>query len=131
MEFGVDPYTDFKPFQERLGEIARCSAAAGLLTSAALSSVSEGTLSDTIITVRDIAGLKELLKDNPPATLDKVNRKKLIEMGIPSYQADAFLRNYHYSPTDKTLLVTPWTEWGRLRDVRYLLPMPLPHRTRP
>jgi hypothetical protein len=105
LEFGVDPYTDFEPLQERLGEIARSSAAGGLVTSAALSSVSEGTLSGTIITVTDIAGLKELLKDNPPATLDKINRKKLIEMGIPSYQADAFLRNYHYSPTDKTLLV--------------------------
>jgi hypothetical protein len=87
LEFGVDPYTDFKPFQERLGEITRSYAATGLLTSAALSSVSEGILPDTIITVTDIAGLNELLKDNPPATLNKVNRKKPIAMGIPSYLA--------------------------------------------
>lgn len=112
LDFGVDPYTDFEPFQERLGEVARAATAGGLITSVATDAVTQGTMAGTVVTVTSLAGLKEVLKDNPPGTLTTINRKKLQAMGIENHQADALLRNYNYSPTGMTLMVEALRRMG-------------------
>ena len=49
--------------------------------------------------------MKELVRDNPPGKLDKINRKKLEAMGVSDSLAEAFLDNYTYDPYEETLLV--------------------------
>jgi hypothetical protein len=101
---GVDPYTDFEPFQERLGEVARATAAGAMVTSMAISVGTAGSLAGTAATVTRVASMKNLLKDNPPATLTKINRETLLAMGVAGYQADALLKNYNYTPAEITAI---------------------------
>jgi len=112
IEMGVDPYTDFEPFQDRLGEVARAATAGGLVTSVAIDVGTEGTLAGTVTTVTSLASMKDILKDNPPATLAKINKEKLQAMGIKAYQADALLKNYNYTPAEMTLIVEALKRMG-------------------
>ena len=115
IEMGVDPYTDFEPFQERLGEVARAATAGGLVTSVAIDVGTEGTLAGTVTTVTSLASMKDILKDNPPATLAKINKEKLQAMGIKDYQAEALLKNYNYTPAEMTLIVEALKRMGDIK----------------
>ena len=115
LEFGVDPYTDFEPFQERLGQIAKASTAGSLITSAAADAATKGTVAGTVLDITSIGKMKNILKDNPPATLDRINEEKLLAMGIGEYQIDAFFKNYNYSPSDETLLVEALRRMGDIK----------------
>ncbi len=115
LEFGVDPYTDFEPFQKRLGEVARASTAGGLITSVAVDVATAGTLAGTVVTIGSLADMKEILKDNPPGTLSRINKEKLQAMGVPDHQVDAFLKNYNYTPTGQTLLVEALRRMGDVK----------------
>ncbi len=75
---GVDPYTDFEPFQERLGEVARAASAGALVTSMAIKVGTAGNLAGTAATVTRLASMQNLLKDNPPGALAELNREKLL-----------------------------------------------------
>jgi hypothetical protein len=101
---GVDPYTEFEPFQQRLGEVARATAAGAMVTSMAIKVGTAGNLVGTAATVTRVASMKNLLKDNPPATLSKINRETLLAMGVAGYQADALLKNYNYTPAEMTMI---------------------------
>ena len=101
---GVDPYTDFEPFQQQLSEVARAATAGNMVTSVAIKVGTEGTLAGTVTTVTSLAAMKNILKDNPPATLAKINREKLLQAGIMGYQADALLKNYNYTPAEMTVI---------------------------
>jgi hypothetical protein len=101
---GVDPYTEFEPFQQRLGEVARATAAGAMVTSMAINVGTAGSLAGTAATVTRVASMKNLLKDNPPATLSKINRETLLAMGIAGHQADALLKNYNYTPAEMTMV---------------------------
>ncbi len=115
LEFGVDPYTEFEPFQKQLSRVARADAAAGLITSVAMESATEGTTLGTVVEVASLAAMKGMLQDNPPGTLARMNRKKLEGMGIPDHQTDAFLKNYNYTPTQATLLVEALNRMGNVK----------------
>jgi len=101
---GVDPYTDFEPFQERLGEVASATAAGSMVTSVAIKVGTAGSLVGTAATVTRLASMQNLLKDNPPSALTKLNREALLAMGIAGYQADALLKNYNYTPAEMTMI---------------------------
>ncbi|RLA50349.1 MAG: hypothetical protein DRQ65_09080 [Gammaproteobacteria bacterium] len=101
---GVDPYTDFEPFQERLGEVASATAAGAMVTSMAINVGAAGSLVGTAATVTRLASMQNLLKDNPPSALTKLNRETLLAMGIGGYQADALLKNYNYTPAEMTMI---------------------------
>jgi len=103
-EFGIDPYSDYEPAMDRLGEISRAAVAGGLAPRAAMAAID----SDVVMVMR-ISGtansMKKLVRDNPPGELRKINKKKLEKMGIGSSLIEAFLDNYEYDPQEKTLLV--------------------------
>ena len=101
----VDPYTDFQPFQDRLGEVARAATAGGMVTKAAVKVSTAGTVAGTVANVTSLAKMSDLIKDNPPATLESINRDKLLDMGVQDYQADALLKNYNYTPVEATIIV--------------------------
>jgi hypothetical protein len=103
-EFGIDPYTSYEPVRDKLGQISRASVAGGLAPRVAMAAVDHGVA--TAMSISGTAkGMKELVRDNPPGALEKINRKKLEEMGVDSSLTEAFLDNYKYNPQEKTLLV--------------------------
>ncbi len=115
IEMGVDPYTDFEPFQKRLGEVSRAATAGGLITSMGTDVATQGTMAGTVVTVTSVASMKDILMDEPPSTLSKINRKKLEEIGITKVDIDALLKNYNYTPTDMTLMVEALQRMGNIK----------------
>ena len=115
IEMGVDPYTDFEPFQKQLGEVARAATAGGLIMSVGADVATEGTLAGTVVTVTSRAGMKDALMDEPPSTLARINREKLEKMGIGKTQIDALLKNYNYTPTHMTLMVEDLKRMGDIK----------------
>jgi hypothetical protein len=115
IEMGVDPYTDFEPFQKQLGEVARASTAGGLIMSVGADVATSGTMAGTVVTVVSVAGMKDLLMDEPPSTLSRINREKLEKMGVGKIQIDALLKNYNYTPADMTLMVEALNRMGKIK----------------
>ena len=106
LELGVDPYTDWEPLQKALTSVARAAFAGGITVGVAMGAVTEGTLVGTLITVTSLtAEMNAILLDNPPEGLTKINREKLTNMGISEKLIGPFLKNYNYTPYEKTMLV--------------------------
>ena len=106
MELGVDPYTDWEPLQKGLTSVARAAFAGGITVGVAMGALTEGTTVGLLITVTSLTGeMNAILLDNPPEGLTKINREKLENMGISKKIIDPFLKNYNYTPFEKTLLV--------------------------
>ncbi len=103
-ELDINPYTDNKYVREQLGKISRAAVAGGLTPRAAMAAIDS-----TAVTVARVTGttkaMKELVRDNPPGKLEKINREKLESMGVSDSLAEAFIDNYTYDPFEETLLV--------------------------
>ena len=103
-EFGIDPYTRYGPVKKRLQEISRASVAGGLAPKLALSAVGGGVATGVSISV-SAEEMRQLVRDNSPDELTKINKKKLEQMGVKNKLAEAFLSNYAYTPQEETFLV--------------------------
>ena len=113
LELGVDPYTDWEPLKAGLSSVARAAFAGGITVGMAMGAVTEGTTAGTAISVTSLsAEMNDILRDNPPEALTKLNREKLKGMGISEKIIDPFLLNYNYSPMEKTLLVEALNRMG-------------------
>jgi len=112
IELGVDPYSDFQPLQEHLAEVAKVSTAGSMLTSMVISAGIDSNVLSAVKDVSSLANMKKLLLDNPPSALAEVNGERLRAMGVSAYQADALLKNYHYSPTEMTIMVEALSKMG-------------------
>lgn len=114
--FGVDPWTDFEPVQKRLGEIARAAVGAGLATAVVMAEVTPDNDFGLAVDVLGISNeLNQMLADESAAQIRSVNKKKLRKMGVPSYAADAFMRNYNYTPMQHSILVETLQSMGEIR----------------
>ena len=106
LELGVDPYTDWEPLKDALKSVSRAAFAGGITVGMAMDAATAGTTTGTVISVTSLSGeMNDILLDNPPEALTKLNRKKLKGLGISRDVIDPFLLNYNYSPMEKTLLV--------------------------
>ncbi|MGI9330683.1 MAG: hypothetical protein ACR2QB_08170, partial [Gammaproteobacteria bacterium] len=112
VELGVDPNTDFEPFLERLTRVARAATAGGLTMSMVTDAATQGTTVGTVIMVTSTANMKELLKDEPPSALAKINKAKLEGMGIAEHNSNALLKNYNYTPMQMTIMVEALKRMG-------------------
>ena len=103
-ELDINPYTDNQYVREELGKISRAAVAGGITPRAAMAAIDS-----TAVTVARVTGttkaMKELVRDNPPGKLDKINRQKLEAMGVSDSLAEAFIDNYTFDPFEETLLV--------------------------
>ena len=103
-ELDVNPYSDNEIFRDQLGKVSKAAVAGGIAPRLAMAAVDS-----TVITVARLTGttkaMKELVRDNPPGKLDKINRKKLEAMGVSDSLAEEFIDNYTYDPFEETLLV--------------------------
>ena len=103
-EFGINPYTNYDPVADRLGQIARAAVAGGLAPKAAMAAID----SKVVLAMRisgTAYGMMQLVRDNPPGKLKEINREKLQKMGVDDPLIDAFLNNYRYNPQEETILV--------------------------
>jgi hypothetical protein len=103
-EFGIDPYTNYEPVVNRLGEIARAAVAGGLTPKAAMAAIDN----DVVLAMRISStayGMMQMVRDNPPHKLEEINRAKLEKMGLQDSLIDAFVDNYRYNPQEETLLI--------------------------
>jgi hypothetical protein len=103
-EFGVDPYSSFKPLEEELNDIAWTATGGGLTVKVAFAAIKD-VPGRVVQTTGTAAGMKKLVRDNSPAELDKINKKKLTAMGVSDNLLDEFLKNPNYNPQEKTFLV--------------------------
>lgn len=103
-EFGVDPYSSFKPLEEELNDIAWTATGGGLTVKVAFAAIKD-TPGTVVQSMGTSAGMRVLVRDNSPAELDKINKKKLKAMGIPDILLEEFLKNPNYNPQEKTFLV--------------------------
>ena len=103
LKLGVDPYTEWEPLKQSLTSVAKAAFAGGITVGVAMGAVTDGTTVGTAVTVTSLGeDMNSILRDNPPEGLTKINRKKLVGMGIPAKVADPFLWNYNYTPMEKT-----------------------------
>ena len=103
-EFGIDPYTHYGPVMIRLGEVSQASVAGGLAPKVALAAVG-GTVATGVSLGITAEGMRQLVRDNSPGELFKINQKKLEQMGLESNLISTFLDNYTYNPQEETFLV--------------------------
>ena len=103
-DFMVNPYSDYDPVVLRLGTIAKSAVAGGILPRAAMVAVG-GPVSTALGVSATAQSMKLLVRDNPPGALRKINKKKLITMGVEPELIEAFLNNYNYDPETRTILI--------------------------
>jgi hypothetical protein len=103
-EYGIDPYTDYKPVKEILGKISKAGVAGGITPNIAF-----GAIKKPVGKALKFAGtadkMKKIVRDKPPAELEKINREKLLAMRVALSVTDNFLSNHYYNPQEATMLV--------------------------
>jgi len=114
-EFRVDPYSSYKPLQDTLDKIAWTATAGSLTVKAAFSAIPGGAGVAVSITSTS-ESLRSLVRDNTPAALSEINRKKLSRMGVPDPVAKVFLNNKYYDPFEQTLLIGELENMPRVKD---------------
>ena len=103
-EFGVDPYTRFRPLQKSLDDLGWAMAGGGLTTKVALSLI-PGSAGVAVSATATTNSMRALVRDKSPAQLDTINGEKLRRMGVSSAVIDTFLSNSAFTPLDKTIIV--------------------------
>lgn len=112
-QYGVDPYTDFKPLAERLDSLARASALGGLAVKGAFIAV-PGAAGAVVSNVSTANSLNEAVRDNSAAQLLDVNRKGLVRIGIKKESVEKLLSNRNYTPVDVVAMVAALTQLRKL-----------------
>jgi hypothetical protein len=104
-QFGVDVYSHNKILQDELKTLAGASGTGTLVMSGLLMTIPGGA--GVAVSVTGGSELMaNVMRDNAPADLRNINRKKLAAMGVNEHIADVFIANSVYTPREQTFLVT-------------------------
>ena len=103
-DFGVDPYSHNEVLQDKLDDIAWIGFAGELAPSAALAAVPGGA-GVALSMTQNTDMLNEVFRTTAPVDLRKMNREKLIAMGVSNDIAELFIDNAIYTPREQTILV--------------------------
>ncbi|MEQ1739773.1 MAG: hypothetical protein ABL884_07685 [Methyloglobulus sp.] len=114
-EFKVDPYSTNPLLQERLDEIA-WSGYGGKITTSVISAVIPGGVGAFVSTAKTSDWLEGIPVQTPPSELRKMNREKLMAMGISSDIIDLFLGNTVYTPVQQTKIVQALARMDKTAD---------------
>jgi hypothetical protein len=104
-DFGVDVYSTNKVLQDELNDIAWSGYAGGISVSALMSQI-PGAAGVVVTTTGGSRLMNEVFRTTAPVDLRKMNRAKLIKLGINPDIADLFIDNTVFSPRRQTLLVS-------------------------
>ena len=103
-QFGVDVYSHNKILQDELNDLSGASGTGTLVMSALLMAVPGGA--GVAVSVTGGSELMEnVMHDQAPADLRKMNREKLAAMGVSQHVADIFIANAIFTPREQTVLV--------------------------
>lgn len=114
-ELGVDPYSNFEPLQENLGELAWSAVGGGLTIKAAFGAIKD-TPGKIVRGAGSSASMKKLVRDMSPEQLEDINTEKLEKMGVSKSLIKAFLNNKAFNPQEATLLVGALEEMTTVKD---------------
>ncbi len=108
-EFGVDAYSHNEVLQDELDSISWTGYVGELVPSAALAAVPGGAGVALSVT-QNTDMMNEVFRSTSPIDLRKMNRKKLIAMGVTEDVAELFIDNAIYTPREQTLLIAALAE---------------------
>jgi len=98
ISLGVDPYSTNRVLQKELDGIAWASFAGGMTFQVATMPIGGPALTVTGVT----STFENMLREKSPTDLKIMNRKILIDMGASAADAEAFLTNAAFSPSEET-----------------------------
>jgi hypothetical protein len=108
-DFGVDPYSHNEVLQDELDDIAWTGYVGELAPNAALAAVPGGA--GVVLSVtQNTDMLNEIFRTTAPVDLRKMNREKLIAIGVANDITELFIDNAIYTPREQTLLVAALDE---------------------
>jgi hypothetical protein len=103
-DFGVDPYSSFKPLDEQLRRLATANALGETTSNVGFAFVTGGA-GIAISATSTSQKLREALRDKTAAQLEQTGREFLTSMGVSQGATNAFYANASLTPTDKAIIV--------------------------
>jgi hypothetical protein len=103
----VDVYSSNEVLQKELNSVSWAGFAGGVGVKLATRAV-KGASEAAYFSIRGtqfIHGMNQILLDNAPEDIRRLNRKKLQQMGVEDPVTEEFLRNPNFSPRHETILV--------------------------
>jgi len=119
-QYGVDPYTDFKPLADKLSSMATAAAAGKLAVSAAFIAI-PGAAGTIVSNVSTASGLNDVIRDNSAAQLAELNKAKLVKLGIDKKEIKRLMKNSHYTPVDITVMADALARTGPVANMNVLV----------
>lgn len=119
-QYGVDPYTDFKPLADKLSSMATAAAAGKLAVSAAFIAIpgAAGTIVSNVSTAND---LNSVIRDRSSAQLAELNKTKFAKLGIDKKEVKRLLKNSHFTPVDITVMADALARVGPVAHMDILV----------
>lgn len=120
VEFGVDPYTSFKPLESELNDIAWTATGGGLTVKVAFAAI-PGAAGVAVRGTSLTGGMQQLILDKSPGEIKKVLSEKFDSLGIESAISKAFLANPSYTPQEQVFVAAALEEMKGVAELRLLL----------
>ncbi len=117
-KMGVDVYSSNEVLQKELNSVAWAGFAGGVGVSLATIAV-KGASEVAYFSIRGtkfIHGMNKIMLDNAPEDLRRLNREKLLQIGVEESVIEEFLRNPNFSPRHETILVHALAEMEGVRN---------------
>ena len=117
-KFGVDVYSSNKVLQKDLNSLAWSGFAGGLTVNVAMLGIksASNTAFYVVKGTQLVHGMNMILRDSSPEDLQKLNRKKMVEMGVRDSVIKEFQKNSAYSPRHTTILVQALAEMQGVKN---------------
>ena len=114
-KLGVDTYSSNRPLQEALDEVAMAGYAGGMGSRLALIPIT-GPAGFAVMGTTFSATMSDLLRENAPEDLRRMNREILEKMAIDKTIIEKFLSHPWYSPRHETILVHALAEMDDVKN---------------
>ncbi len=117
-KLGVDVYSSNEVLQEDLNSVSWAGFAGGMTVTVAMMGIKSvsTTAFYAVKGTQLVHGMNMILLDSSPEDLQKLNRKKMKEMGVRDSVIKEFLKNPTYSPRHQTILVEALVEMQGVKN---------------
>lgn len=117
-KFGVDVYSSNEVLQKDLNSVSWAGFAGGMTVNVAMLGIkaASNTAYYAVQGTKLVHGMNQILLDSSPEDLQKLNRKKMVEMGVGDSVIKEFQKNRAYSPRHQTILVGALAEMQGVKD---------------
>ncbi len=117
-KMGVDVYSSNKVLQKELNSVSWAGFAGGVGVSLAMMPIKGASEAAyfSIMGTKLIHSMNQILLDNSPEDLRRINREKLKQIGIEDSVIEEFLRHPAYSPRHETIISHALAEMDGVRN---------------